>query len=936
MVDAIVSLAVQQLGEFAIQKVFSRPSVREDVEWLRDELSYMQSFIKDAEQKGGGDHRVRQWVNDIRCSADEAVDIIDSFTHEIERFGAPNRFMDYVRTCACICIKEAKLYGIGKEIGLLRKRVHDIRSRRELYGIANLGSPAEGTSSGLNNRLDTGPLRRATPYTDERVVGFEDVTQTLLAELLKEDPRRRVVSVYGMGGLGKTTLARKLYNSTSAVHHFPYRAWVSVSQEYKIQDLLGNIIKSLKGSCNEVEQEKLDKMKEPVLEQDLHKFLEGSRYLVVIDDVWDKEAWERLRSVFPTDARGSKIIITTRNKEIAMRTAERGFFHELRFLTQGESWDLFCQKAFPGDGEISCCPPAMTMLAREMVEKCGGLPLAVVVLGGLLSHKTGLEEWAKVRDHIWLHLENDSVEIWQLLTLSYNDLSPKLKLCFLYLGMFPEDCEIETGRLTRLWMAEEFIIPSEQRMEDVAEDYINELINRSLIQVAERRWEKVMTCRVHDLLRDLAVKKAREVNFFGILDQRNISAPLLHSRRHAIQDKIDSYFLLGLSYSKVRSLLVFTYTPHFKALHMCFKMSSLRVLDLVNVEGTLPDSIGELIHLKFLGLDLCTERFPTSICNLKSLQTLDLHHSCSVGKLPPEICKLEQLRHLEGAFIDLDNIDSLINLQTLNFLKYNEWASVDKLKEINASRLVNFRKLVVVGTSRIRSLDLFAKLESLETLILLSHRHPFPPLQPLSFSTRLLYLMLEGAIDELPASGSFPESLVSLILWDSKFKEDPMPMLESLPNLRSLELIKAFNGNKIVCSTNGFRQLEVIRISDLPELEEWQVEEGAMPVIKSWHVDMCNKLKIIPERLKSVPMVGESTRDKIQEIFVPESEIIVTIRSVANGRFNFSLPRPRQEAGYRTGASPWGVAVLVVVLLVLVSYQSSVHSKWFAPLRRSD
>ncbi|KAK3028649.1 hypothetical protein RJ639_037829 [Escallonia herrerae] len=580
MVGAIVSFAVQQLGEFAIQKVVFLQGVREDVEWLRDELRYMQSFIKDAEQKGGGDQRVRQWVNDIKCVADEAVDIIDSFSVEIQKVGAPKgRFMDRVRTCACIRNKEAKLYDIGKEIGLLKKRVLEITRRRELYGITNLGSSAEGTSSS--------PLRRATPYTDERVVGFEDVTQTLLAELLKEDPCRRVVSVYGMGGLGKTTLARKLYNSTSAVHHFPYRAWVCVSQAYRTQDLLQSIIKSFKGGCNREELEMLDRMNEADLEQYLHEFL---------------------------------IIITTRNKEIAIRTAEGSFSHELRFLTQGESWDLFCQKAFPGDGEISCRPPAMTMLAREMVEKCGGLPLAIVALGGLLSYKTGPEEWAK------------------------------LKLCFLYLGMFPEDCEIETARLTRLWMAEEFIIPSEQRMEDVAEDYINQLINRSLIQVAGRCWEKVVTCRVHDLLRDLAVRKARK-----------------------------------------------------------------------------------------------------------------------------------------------------------------------------------------------------------------SPGNPLPPLQPLSSSTRLLYLTLEGAIDELPASSSFPESLASLILRNSEFKEDPMPMLESLPNLRSLELISAYKGNKIVCSASGFRQLEVIRISDMGELEEWQVEEGAMPVIKGWYIHKCDKLKIIPERLKSVPMVGEST-----------------------------------------------------------------------------
>ncbi|KAK3001085.1 hypothetical protein RJ639_021458 [Escallonia herrerae] len=876
MVDAFVSLVVQQLGEFAIQKVVFLQGVRKNVEWLRYELGYMQSFIKDAEQKQVRDERVQQWVNDIIYIADEAVDIIDKFTHEIEGVEASKvRCKDYVRTCACICNKDAKSYGIGKEIESLRERVLDITRRREIYDIRSLGSPAEGTSSGLNNRLAMGPLRKATSYTDQRVVGFEDVTQTLLAELLQKDSCRRVVSVYGMGGLGKTTLARKLYNSTSAVHQFPYRAWVCVSQEYKIQDLLGSIIKSLKGGCNEEELKKLDKMKEPDLEQDLHEFLKGRQYLVVIDDIWDKEAWESLRSVFPTDEKGSRIIITTRNKEVAERTAEGSFFLELRFLRREESWDLFCQKAFPGDGKISSCPPAMMELAREMVEKCAGLPLAIVVLGQLLSHKTGPEEWVQVRDHIWLHLENDSAEIRQLFTLSYNDLSPTMKLCFLYLGMFPEDCEIDTGKLTRLWIAEGFIIQSEQRMEDVAEDYINKLLNRGLIQVAGRFWEKVVSCRVHNLLRALTVKKAIEVNFFGIideqnarsiLDKQNTPAPLLHSRRHAVRDSIDSYFLLRLSYLKVRSLLVFTDTLDLRKWYMYFNMRSLRVLDLgkplVEV-WAIPDSIGELIHLKYLGLNLTGGSMPPAICNLQSLQTLDSYPLFSILELPPQICKLKQLRHLRGCFRDLVNVDSLTNLQTLNYVEYNDSTEIGKLNGCKTSRLVNLRKLAVTDLTSSSSVDFFANLKSLDTLMLQSSIETLPPLKPLSCCARLLYLLLDGEINELLASGSFPECLTSLILSRSKFKEDPMPMLERLNNLRSLELEGVYDGNRIVCSASGFRQLLVIRISDLRELEEWQVEEGAMPVIKGWYIHECNKLKIIPERLKSVPMVAKSkfTRD---------------------------------------------------------------------------
>ncbi|KAM3338964.1 hypothetical protein P3S68_031050 [Capsicum galapagoense] len=334
-------------------------------------------------------------------------------------------------------------------------------------------------------------------------VGFQDVVERFLAELLKEESRRSVISIYGMGGIGKTTLARNLYNCPSLVTSFPTRAWICVSQEFNTPDLLRNLLK---------------KMTERDLQFYLCDLLKEHKYLVVVDDVWHKAAWESVKRALPDSKNGSRVIITTRKEDVAKSEDDNGLAYKLRFLRQEESWDLFCKKACQVNKfDKIGWSPAMEEIAREMVERCGGLPLAIFVLSGLLSQKKSLEEWKKVKAHLWRHMRNNSIEISHILSLSYNDLSTELKKCFFHFGIFPEDTVISTEKLTRLWMAEDFISRVEERMEDVAEDFLNELVRRSLIQVAKTFWENIIGCRIHDLLRDLAVKKATEVKIVRYL-----------------------------------------------------------------------------------------------------------------------------------------------------------------------------------------------------------------------------------------------------------------------------------------------------------------------------------------------------------------------------------------------------------------------------------
>ncbi|KAH0681977.1 hypothetical protein KY289_019729 [Solanum tuberosum] len=438
MADAFLSFAVQKLGDFLIQQVSLRTNLRKEVEWLRNELLFIQSFLKDAELKQCVDHRVQQWVFEINTIANDAVAILETYTFEADK-GA-----SCLKAWACIYRKEKKFYNVAEEIQSLKQRIIDISRKRETYGITNINSNA---GEGPSNHVRT--LRRTTSYVDDQdyiFVGLQDVVQTLLSELLKAAPRRSVISIYGMGGLGKTTLARNLYKNPNIASSFSTRAWICVSQEYNTMDLLKTIIKSIQGRTKGT-LGLLETMTEGDLEVHLRDLLKEHKYLVVVDDVWQREAWESLKRAFPDSKNGSRVIITTRKEDVAERADNRGFVHKLRFLSQEESWDLFCRKLL----DVRAMVPAMESLAKDMVEKCRGLPLAIVVLSGLLSHRGGLDKWQEVKDQLWKNIIEDKfIEISCILSLSYNDLSTVLKQCFLYFGIFPEDQVLEADNIIRL------------------------------------------------------------------------------------------------------------------------------------------------------------------------------------------------------------------------------------------------------------------------------------------------------------------------------------------------------------------------------------------------------------------------------------------------------------------------------------------------------
>ncbi|KAL5766855.1 hypothetical protein ACOSP7_017472 [Xanthoceras sorbifolium] len=857
MVDSIVSFVVERLGDFLIKEAAFLKGVKSEVEWLKDELRCMQRFLKDADEKQYEHATICGWVFDIRQLAYDIEDLLDTFHLKIRSEGDDDDDGETTEekpqpgcfpSMSCCLLHKAKekvdLYNIGKEIKKLKNKLIDLSRRRQLYGLQDSDNNGEGRSNALGKLRE---LRKSMSFAvEQNVVGFQDDARKLLDVLFNNDPRRSIISIYGMGGLGKTTLAGKLYHNNDVKMRFMNCcAWVCVSQDYTTRDLLLRIINSF--SIPEIKLKDLEKMNEADLGRDLHKWLQGRSYLLVIDDVWDKEAWRSLKRAFPDNKNGSRVIITTRIKEVAESADEGTYAYNLRKLRPDESWQLFCEKTcqnFNAD-------EGLKNLGREMLNKCDGLPLAIIVLGGLLSRKKP-QEWSLVRDHLWQHLKDDSIEIHSLLALSFDCLPSPVKQCFLYLGLFPEDYEINTEKLIHLWVAEDFI-PQVQDyiMEEVAKGYMDELIDRSLIQVGKRYWGRIATCRVHDLLRDLAIDKAKNMNSLYIYDEikhSNISSTISSCPRLAVYSTREKSLWLKKSNPRLRSLFLFDNCEHL--LPICKKFSALRVLDYYSdINET---EMGKLVHLKYLGLRETYLYFPSlSDVNLWRLQTLDFSLDWPTD-LPAEICKWQEVRHLIGDFANESlHIDSLTELQTLKYVKHMCWT------EIKTEKFVNLRELWIVYSVSEFSFESMANLKSLRILSVEAAKSMtrFASLQPLSHCQYLVELRLEGKMEKLPENiQQLLPNLECLSLTNSQLKDDPMPLLEKLPYLTILHLGYGFyRGKKIKCSAEGFLLLEILLFDEYNfEIEEWHVEEGALPRLRGLRIPDNPKLKI-PERLRSVP-----------------------------------------------------------------------------------
>ncbi|XP_057513816.1 putative disease resistance RPP13-like protein 1 isoform X2 [Actinidia eriantha] len=486
-----------------------------------------------------------------------------------------------------------------------------------------------------------------------------------------------VVPIVGMGGVGKTTLAQMVYNDETVEKHFNIKAWVCVSDNFDIMRVTKAILESVTSRTYDFKE--LDQV-----QVQLKRGLAGKKFLIVLDDVWNKNHgdWSKLKSPLIDGAQGSKVIVTTRDRDVAGMVGTVKY-HHLKQLSDDDCWFVFSQHAFDNLSMDGC--PNLVSIGRKIVAKCGGLPLAARTLGGLLRCKSRNDEWEDVLNSKMWELHDNESNILPALRLSYWHLPAYLKKCFAYCSLLPKDYEFEEQKLVLLWMAEGFIQQpkGEKQMEDLGYEYFRELLARSFFQPSSSGERSLFV--MHDLINDLAQYVARRI-YFRLEDNLKNNEPYkdIRKARHSsyMRDYCDGIkkFETFHDAKNLRTFLAcdsrdlhYSLLTSNVPLDMLPSLKCLRVLSLqICIIGELSSKVGNLKHVRYLDLSNARiKRLPESLGTLYNLQTLILKNCLNLEKLPRDLGNLINLRHLDitGAY-SLQEMPSkmgkLTNLQTLS------------------------------------------------------------------------------------------------------------------------------------------------------------------------------------------------------------------------------------------------------------------------------
>ncbi|XP_062078272.1 disease resistance protein RPM1-like [Humulus lupulus] len=699
-----------------------------------------------------------------------------------------------------------------------------------------------------------------------------------------------VISLVGQGGIGKTTLVKKVYDEVK--HRFDCHAWITVSQSYDMKIILRNAIKQM-GPISECTTSHYDMMIQELITP-LRQHLQKKRYVIIFDDVWDANFWEMMKHALSSNNNGSRVIITTRNEVVV----PYDFILRLETWSFNMAYELFCKKIFQHEFE-GRCPEKLEKLSHEIVQKCQGLPLAIGVIAGLLSRKRKVQfEWQKVLDDINFKLKTNPqlAGIYKILSLSYHVLPYHLKLCLLYFGMFPEDFLIWDFMLYQLWNSEGFVQVREGKsLMEESKGYLNELVERSLVSFEIDGLHK--RYKVHDLMHEFITSMSNDLCFSQILSKRKSEFGEYRHRRLSIHGSLPESVVKTMQQcTTIRSILFVNFNDdEHLIINRTFlmalfkKLKLLKVLDFedalleylpkevgnlfhlryLNLKGTnikiLPESIGRLHNLQHLNLESTqVYKLPKSIGKLYNLYTLNLMYTL-VRELPMEINKLCNLRHIlawtkeelglniQEGFRHLENLETLLRVEmpqdVIGFTK--EVESLSNLKSLGISKLSKETSsvicMIVKKLNRLRHLLLHTSdVDEILDLELISSSSP-----PL-----LLSLSLYGRLNKFPCWISELANLEVLVLSFSKLSENPLKYLKDLPNLMSLRMYdNSYEGEHLHFEEGSFSKLIELHLSHLQELKLIRIDRGTLPVLRKLIIQSCSQLEEVPCGIKDLTML---------------------------------------------------------------------------------
>ncbi|CAI9100967.1 OLC1v1038164C1 [Oldenlandia corymbosa var. corymbosa] len=797
------------------------PLAKNTLQTLYDDLVLLRSFLLHLLEQHHQNGQLQALQSRITAIAYETEFFLDSLVHG----DAPQRSV-------------MLLNSITEEIKIIMAEASlSIHNRRPAAGITKTSS----RTMPLTNKI---PVYNAY----ESVVGMEDEARHVIARLLRGTKMLDVVSIVGMAGLGKTTLAKKVYRYISIRYHFPVHSWCLVSQVYNRRALLLQIL----GDLDELEAgNRHSDMNEQQLSLKLYSCLKGKRYLIVLDDVWDIAAWNSLGGSFPNDANGSRILLTSRSESVALQVKADSEPHRLRSLTDDESWELLRMNLVLEEG----CPTEQIERLKTIASYCKGLPLMILAVAGTLSNMNW-NTWEEVEESLKVGGFSSTTQgLMDTLELSYNHLPDYLKPCFLYLGTFKEHQEVHVRELIRLLIAEGFVETGERKsLEDTAESYLLDLIDRNLVMVAKRgSRNRVKSCILHDLLYDFCKVKCKEEQFLHIshggdkLDTSSIEPSMLY-RLCVEGGRVEEFAESRLICPRLRSFLVVADLERrnerdgYNLWSKLVQSRLLRVLDVrrITTGPFFPRVIESLVHLRYLALSVVIEgtklTVPSTIGTLSYLMTFVVQASRPLCILLPDtVWNMEKLRHLcvIGASarwvfpkVNLEDTPSLHNLETLSMVEFSCDGTIEKLMK----KFPNIRRLkynlVRAGACIGHCCPILAPdfMSHLESLTIHSYHRGFHGLH-----------------------FQFPMNLKKLVLKTFQLPWSKISAIDRLPNLEVLKLLdNAFTGEIWAVDEVAFPRLRFLKLADL-DFAVWRIDsEDNFPCLEELVLEGCPHLEEVP------------------------------------------------------------------------------------------
>ncbi|GLT30468.1 hypothetical protein SLA2020_052670 [Shorea laevis] len=741
LLSATFDLLFEKLNEYLSDQLQdSKEEICVQMESWKTLLPKIIAVLQHAEENEVANQFVKSSLDDLRDLAYDMEDILEEFVIDakrseliVESKARPSKRQRIISGVKNFFSsnKVKPNQEINSRVTDLSSRLHKIENGMHSLDLTNLALKLEDRSHKVAaKRLPESSL------LEDKVWGRDRDKDAILQRLLEDGGSLEqdfVIPIVGMGGLGKTTLARLIYNDEKLKGRFDLKAWVCVSNEFDVARITRTILEH-------VTREEPRNSDFGLLQEKLRGKLSGCKFFLVLDDVWNKEygQWDVLRRPFMSGAPGSKIIVTTRNKDVGTMMRGDDGVYNLKLLQDDACLPLFTRHAL--GKENFNVNPNLQDVGEKLVKRCKRLPLALKTLGGVLRGKLHCDEWENVlNSDIWSS-SKDRCGILPALRLSYNHLPSHLKRCFAYCALFPKDYEFDKKELVLLWMAEGLLQQQSherKRMEEeIGDQYFDELFLRSLFQQSSENESRFV---MHDLINDLAVdvagkiycnlernmgdeklEKTRHLSFtphkYEISERFTGLDKLKHLRTFLPLKALNNYYCFYLSHKILHDFL--PTLNCLRVLSLCsYRISklpdsfeNLKHMRCIDLSGTtiecIPESVGSLLFLQTLLLCGCRKlrKLPMTIGNLIDLHHLDIMGTPSLKELPSGICNLKNLVTLSkfivgkanGTMTRLSDLKNLSQLRgRLYIIDLQNVLDVQEAMEANLNKIHGLEELVL-------------------------------------------------------------------------------------------------------------------------------------------------------------------------------------------------------------------------------------------------